>query len=74
MKTTIDLPDEILHRTKITAARRRTTMKALLIEGLEKVLNEEDTTSSSISALARLQNGYHLGGKPLPRNEIYESR
>ncbi|MDZ4789504.1 MAG: hypothetical protein SH807_11250 [Blastochloris sp.] len=74
MKTTIDLPDEILHRTKITAARRRTTMKALLIEGLEKVLNEEDTTSSSISALARLQNGYHLGGKPLLRNEIYESR
>jgi len=74
MKTTIDLPDEILHRTKIAAARRRTTMKALLIEGLEKVLNEEDTTSSSISALARLQNGYHLGGKPLPRNEIYESR
>ena len=74
MKTTIDLPDEILHRTKIAAVRRRTTMKALLIEGLEKVLNEEDTTSSSISALARLQNGYHLGGKPLPRNEIYESR
>lgn len=38
MKTTIDLPDALLHRAKITAARRRTTLKTLVIEGLEQVL------------------------------------
>jgi hypothetical protein len=41
MKTTIDLPDAILERAKIAAVRRRTTIKNLVIEGLEAVLREE---------------------------------
>jgi hypothetical protein len=38
MKTTIDLPDTLLHRAKVTAARRRTTLKHLVVEGLELVM------------------------------------
>jgi hypothetical protein len=30
VKTTIDLPDEILHRAKVAAAEHRTALKALV--------------------------------------------
>ena len=71
MKTTIDLPDEILERTKIAAAKRRTTIKKLVIEGLENVLREEPDTNATSSALARLRSGYHLGNKPLTREQSH---
>jgi hypothetical protein len=39
MKTTMELPDELLHRARVMAAQRRTTLKKLVIEGLENVLS-----------------------------------
>jgi len=71
MKTTIDLPDDLLERTKIAAARRRTTIKKLVIEGLEAILREESPSAPPVDALARLRTGYHLGGKPLSRDETH---
>lgn len=71
MKTTIDLPDEILERTKIAAARRRTTIKKLVIEGLESVLKQESGSVPTTNALARLQAGYHLGGQPISRDQSH---
>jgi hypothetical protein len=70
MKTTVDLPDGILERTKIAAAKRRTSIKNLIIEGLETVLREE-TVSPPAGALARLEKGYHLGGQPLTRDQAH---
>ena len=40
MKTTIELPDALMHRAKIAAAQERTTLKQLMIEGLEQRLAE----------------------------------
>lgn len=71
MKTTIDLPDEILERTKIAAAQRRTTIKNLVIEGLESVLRQHETPAAPTKALARLRKGYHLGGTPLTRDKAH---
>lgn len=71
MKTTIDLPDAILERTKIAAARRRTSIKSLVIEGLETVLREEAPAAPPADALARLRHGYHLGGQPLTRDQAH---
>ena len=71
MKTTIELPDSILERTKIAAARRRTTMKNLVIQGLEAILREEEPPAQNAEALAHLREGYHLGGRPLTRKEIH---
>ena len=71
MKTTIDLPDDILERTKIAAAKRRTSIKNLVIEGLERVLREETPSSPPVAALARLHQGYHLGGQPLTRDQVH---
>ena len=71
MKTTIELPDGLLERTKIAAARRRTTIKNLVIEGLEVVLREEMVAATPADALARLHCGYRLGGQPLTRDESH---
>jgi hypothetical protein len=71
MKTTVDLPDPILERAKIAAAKRRTTLKKLIIEGLESVLREDISANPPSGALDRLQKGFHLGGKPLTRDEVH---
>ena len=71
MKTTIDLPDALFEQTKIAAVKRRSTIKDIVIQGLETVLKENGKAESPAGALARLRRGYHLGGKPLTRDEIY---
>ncbi len=37
MKTTIDFPDDLLHRARIMAAERRTTLRDLAVKGLEAI-------------------------------------
>lgn len=71
MKTTVDLPDKLLELTKIAAVRRRTSIKNLIIEGLESVLREEVPPAPPADALARLRQGYHLGGQPLTRDQAH---
>ena len=71
MKTTIEIPDNIFSRTKIAAARRGTSIKSLVIEGLEAVLRDETPAAPPPDALARLRGGYHLGGHPLTRDETH---
>ncbi len=72
MKTTIDLPDEILHRAKVAAAQRRTTLKELVLAGLEHVLNPVAESPNRQAALTRLQTGLRLCGTPLTRNQAHE--
>jgi len=45
MKTTIELPDEVVRRAKIAAAERRTTLRALVLQGLEQVLVENPVSA-----------------------------
>ncbi|MCF3651720.1 hypothetical protein [Synoicihabitans lomoniglobus] len=47
MKTTIDLPDDLLHRAKITAAQRKTTLKELAVQGLEYAIRHVGPDSES---------------------------
>ncbi len=74
MKTTIDLPDEILHRAKIVAAQRRTTLKELVLSGLDHVLGISTQHQGREDALTRLRKGMNLGSKPLAREEIHARR
>ncbi|MFN6045664.1 MAG: hypothetical protein ACK49I_09365 [Verrucomicrobiota bacterium] len=41
MKTTIEIPDAIVHRAKVVAAERRTTLRELVVQGLEHMLTEK---------------------------------
>jgi len=40
MKTTIQIPDSLLEEAKQLAARERTTIKALVEEGLRRIIDE----------------------------------
>lgn len=72
MKTTIDLPDDVLHRAKIVAAQRRVTLKELFLSGLEHAINAELGTPARDAALSRLRRGLQLGGRPLSREQTHE--
>lgn len=72
MKTTIELPDELLVRAKVAAARERSTVKQLIIEGLEYVLGRDQEAICAEEALERLNKGYPLGGKSVDRNSLHE--
>jgi hypothetical protein len=74
MKTTIDLPDELLHRAKIAAAQRQTTLKELITAGLDWVLQSEAVVRRRDDAIERLRKGLHLGGRPLGRQETHDRR
>ena len=43
MKTTIHIPDALLTKAQAVAAREKTTLKALVSEGLQRVLEERQT-------------------------------
>jgi hypothetical protein len=74
MKTTIDLPEELLHRAKVAAAQRKTTLKELVQAGLDLMLQSESNPSERQEALARLEKGLRLRGKPLSRERAHERR
>lgn len=73
MKTTIELPDQLLERVKITAAKQQTTMRKLIIRGLETILDADAPKESAASqpALKRLQQGFALGNQPLSRDQTH---
>jgi hypothetical protein len=41
MKTTIEIPDPLVQKAKVFAAERRTTLRELVLQGLEHVLSEK---------------------------------
>jgi hypothetical protein len=74
VKTTIDLPEEVLHRAKIVAAQRRTTLKKLFLSGLELAMQSNTDASARQAALDRVRQGLKLGGQPLTRDQAHERR
>jgi hypothetical protein len=78
MKTTIDLPDELLREAEVLAARRNTTFRELVIEGLQDVkkLGEKrplktDRRAKAAQLLAALQAQNVEPMVPMKRDEIY---
>ena len=52
MKTTIELPEEILQRAKITAIQRKTTLKELIYQSLLRELDEPVQAKTDPNELA----------------------
>lgn len=78
MKTTIDLPDEVLTKAKIVAAERRTTLRELVLQGLKLVTEtppeaerkQRETELRSLLEAMRASNTEAM--VPLKREEIHE--
>lgn len=80
MKTTIDFPDELLHRAKIAAIERKTTLKEIVLQGVDYVISHpvpmpdpeakrKARAATLIAALSRGRNTEPVGR--LDRDEIY---
>jgi hypothetical protein len=79
MKTTIDFPDELLHRAKIVAAQRRTTLRELVVMGLEAVTSDQgggETDKDRRESFKRLLKAMKASNTepmvPLSREEIHD--
>lgn len=79
MKTTVEIPDALLAEAKRTALQERTTIKALLVEGLRRLL--EDRRKGAAFRLRRvtfrgrgLQPGFADGSWDRIRDAAYEGR
>ncbi len=75
MKTTIELPAEVLQRAKIAAVQRKTTLKDLILRSLVKELDNpadtSDDTEAFVAAFSRGNNAERAVGK-INRDEIYD--
>ncbi len=77
-KTTIDLPEEILHQAKIVAARRKTTIKELVIAGLTHAISTSADDEEALRRkraeqfLSQLQAANSEPMRPLTREEIHD--
>lgn len=71
---TIRLSVETVQETKVLAARRFTSISALLAEQIESLVNAEELYERSArAALALLETGFHLGGVvAVSRDELHE--
>lgn len=78
MKTTIDLPDDVLTGAKILAAERHTTLKEIMIQALRLLMQTppEAEEKKRKEALKRLLKGMKAANGepmvPLKREEIYD--
>lgn len=78
MKTTIDLPEDVLTKAKIVAATRRTTLRELVLQGLKLVTEtpseverkERQTALKELLREMRASNSEAMD--PLKREEIYD--
>ena len=73
MKTTIDLPDDLLIRAKIHAARKRKTLKELIVAGLRHQLEQEQSSGKSIRRQIRwvtVEGGMPKGIDPANRESL----
>jgi predicted DNA-binding ribbon-helix-helix protein len=75
---TLSLPKELMHRVKLLAAERQTSVAALLTQILEELVRQEDDYAHSrLRHLQLLEQGIDLGtgGQvTTTRDELHERR
>jgi hypothetical protein len=79
MKTTIELPDDLLERSKAVARRENSTLKALIEEGLRLALRARSRKRSERFTLQPFRGDglspeFARGGWEKIRDELYRDR
>ena len=73
---TLSIDKELIHKAKIIAAQRQTSISGMLSYELEKiVLQHEHYQRAKRNAFEHLKKGYHLGGEGIKnREELHERK
>jgi len=72
---TISLSVQTIQKARSLAARRSTSISALVAEQLEALANaDEEYARAAESAIARMEQGFHLGGGPYATREELHDR
>jgi hypothetical protein len=70
---TLKLDKELIRQARMMAVETGTSISALLAAKLEEVVRKrKDYEQAKRSALAILNEGWDLGGRPLTRDEMHE--
>ncbi len=70
---TLKLDKELLRKVRILAAEEGTSISALLAAKLEEAVRKRnDYDRAKRRAVARLAEGWNLGGRALSRDEVHE--
>jgi len=71
---TVSLDRETLHKARVLAARRATSISGLLAQQLETLVGKDEAYErAKRHAVAALKKGFHMGGGRLPsRDELHE--
>ncbi len=70
---TLSLDKEIIRQAKVMAARRSTSISALLARELTRMVTEDARyRQARHSALSDLDQGFHLGGQTFDRESLYD--
>ncbi|MFW6055430.1 MAG: DUF6364 family protein [Thermodesulfobacteriota bacterium] len=70
---TLSLDKRLIQQAKILAAKRSTSVSGLLSDELIRIIQESESYErAKRAALADLENGFALGGKPVGREELHE--
>ncbi len=70
---TIRLPIAVLRKARIVAAKRGTSISALVSEKIEEIAGDEDAYEAAKRRAVRLlDRGFHLGGKPASRDALHD--
>jgi hypothetical protein len=82
MKTTIDFPEDLLQKAKIAAVQRKTTLRKLVLQGVDYIVSHPEPAPDAESErkktikrlLAAMKSDNTEPMVPLTREEIYAER
>ncbi len=70
---TVSLEKEMIHKLRVIAAKRSTSISRMLSDEMRQIVTRaEQYERAKRQAVAALDSGFHLGGKPASRNELHE--
>jgi hypothetical protein len=72
---TVHLDEAIIHKAKVLAARRATSLSRLVAGEIERLVNEDDMYQHARQvAFGQLEHGFRLGGASPPDRESLHER
>ena len=73
---TVRLSRQTIHKARVLAAKRATSISNLISEQIERLVGDDDEYDRAMrSALERMDRGFHLGGdNRIDREALHERR